>query len=217
MPINEPTLRKGSRGDAVVRLQEALTREGYAPDAVDGVFGSSTEESVKAFQAHRRIRADGVVGPTTWLHLCTPRYEPGVWNDQNGIQLNNNCYNYACDLRTGTFAQPGTGSGSPFANTDCADISQAAVADGLLATDCDGDCGANGCCHQVALVIWPGVDFHWYRRDIDGTWSHKPGSTAARNVDHAGQIINDPRTAARGPYTDFCGCFCACKGNLRIR
>lgn len=29
------------------------------------------------------------------------------WNDKNGIQLFNNCYNYACNILTGTFAQPG--------------------------------------------------------------------------------------------------------------
>ena len=27
------------------------------------------------------------------------------------------------------------------------------------------------------LVIWPNRDYHWYRQDADGTWSHKPGST----------------------------------------
>lgn len=26
----------------------------------------------------------------------------------------------------------------------------------------------------VALVIAPGIDYHWYKQDSDGYWSHKP-------------------------------------------
>lgn len=31
--------------------------------------------------------------------------------------------------------------------------------------------------YAVLLVVSPGFDYHWYRQDADGTWSHKPGST----------------------------------------
>jgi len=33
--------------------------------------------------------------------------------------------------------------------------------------------------YKVLLVVTPGdpPDYHWYRQDSDGTWSHKPGST----------------------------------------
>lgn len=65
---------------------------------------------------------------------------------------------------------------------------------------------------MVALVIAPGDDFHWYRQDDDGTWSHKPGRTEATNRDNAGRVIHDPRRADRGAYTEFCGCFCVCHG-----
>jgi len=41
-----------------------------------------------------------------WIDRCLPRYEPGAWNDNDGAQLNNNCYNYGCDIQTGTYAQP---------------------------------------------------------------------------------------------------------------
>ena len=57
----------------------------------------------------------------------------------------------------------------------------------------------------VALVIWPNVDYHWYRQDNVGCWSHKPGKTAARNTDNSGNRITDPRTCNRGGYTQFCG------------
>jgi hypothetical protein len=99
---------------------------------------------------------------------------------------------------------------------DCTEVGSGAKSDGLVPVDCDGGCGCSDCHHQVALVLWPGVDFHWYRRDRDGKWSHKPGSTAARNTDNSGNLITDPRTANRGPYTVFCGCYCVKKSVVII-
>jgi len=151
-----------------------------------------------------------------WIQRCIPRYEPAVWNDANGIQYNNNCYNYGCNIQTGTFAQPGRGTGHMYSSIDCTQVGAGAVSDGLVGTDCDQGCGCAKCCHQVALVIAPGWDFHWYRRDSNGHWSHKPGGTAATNLDNSGNIITDPRTANRGAYTIFCGCYCVCKGQVTI-
>lgn len=54
------TLKKGSRGDDVKRLQQALK---LYPD---GVFGPLTEEAVKQFQTKYGLVSDGVVGPHTW-------------------------------------------------------------------------------------------------------------------------------------------------------
>ena len=47
-----------------------------------------------------------------WLRRCVPKYDPDAWNDFDGVQFNNNCYNYACDQKTGTYAQPGRASGT---------------------------------------------------------------------------------------------------------
>ena len=41
-----------------------------------------------------------------------------------------------------------------------------------------------------------GIDYHWYRLDCNGLWSHKPGSTSATNLDGDGKKISDPRNAA---------------------
>ena len=57
----------------------------------------------------------------------------------------------------------------------------------------------------IALVIWPGEDFHFYRLDKNFMWSHKPGHTPAINVDNKGELIHDPRTADRGHYIVFAG------------
>lgn len=52
-------LRKGSKGDAVKRIQRKLGI------AADGDFGPATEAIVKRWQAANGLVADGVVGPNT--------------------------------------------------------------------------------------------------------------------------------------------------------
>ena len=133
--------------------------------------------------------------------IANTPYNPGYWNTP-AVQPHNNCYNYAMNFRSDTFAQPGRISGHPNGVMACPQVANAANWDGCLAV-------CNGSNKNVALVIWPGVDYHWYRRHSQGFWGHKPGGTAARNVDNAGVLINGitrtPANCNRGPYTIFCG------------
>jgi hypothetical protein len=131
-------------------------------------------------------------------------YNPGFWNQPN-VQPYNNCYNYSMNWRSDTFAQPGRISGHQWTAINCSNVGAAASWDGCRTT-----CfGSN---KNVALVIAPGpgfIDYHWYRRHSQGFWGHKPGGTAARNIDNAGRLIDGvhltPANCNRGPYTIFCG------------
>lgn len=145
-----------------------------------------------------------------WKH---PIYEPDKWNDGGVIQKKNNCYNYACNVQTNTYAQPGKASGNMYSQFTCPEVSDGAKSDGLIHVAV-GSCKL--CCHKVALFVWPGWDYHWYRQDGSGMWSHKPGETEATNLDNSGNPITDPLTADRGGYTDFCGFFCVCSGKFNI-
>jgi len=58
-------LRKGSRGDAVKRIQQLLSDRGYSPGLIDGIFGPRTEIAVLSFQEAATLRVDGLVGPST--------------------------------------------------------------------------------------------------------------------------------------------------------
>lgn len=60
--------------------------------------------------------------------------------------------------------------------------------------------------YKVALVLSSG-DFHWYRQDSDGYWSHKQGLTPVKRTDNSGELIKDPMYADRGAYTTFVGYF----------
>lgn len=63
-----PVLRRGSKGDAVVKLQIALQKLGFMI-AIDGDFGPGTEVAVARFQREQRLAIDGIVGPGTWAAL----------------------------------------------------------------------------------------------------------------------------------------------------
>ncbi len=150
------------------------------------------------------------------VDVCTaPPYNPEKWNDGGFIQTHNNCYNYANDERTDTFAQPGRWCGDYPNPMACTDVYTAASCDGLIPSSASGQC-PNGM-HKVYLVVWPGVDYHWYRQDTSGMWSHKPGQTRARDRDDSGNPISNPETANTGSYTSRCGYMCACGDNATIR
>lgn len=73
---NRPTLKKGTRGPAVRKLQKLLAKHG-ARVTIDGQFGQRTTASVRAFQKRSGLKADGVVGAKTWSKLnVTPKKKP---------------------------------------------------------------------------------------------------------------------------------------------
>ncbi|MEU9360301.1 glycoside hydrolase domain-containing protein [Streptomyces sp. NPDC048301] len=67
------TVRNGSTGEAVSRLQRALTAALGRTVSVDGVFGAGTEQAVRDYQSSRGLGSDGVVGAATWGALQAGR------------------------------------------------------------------------------------------------------------------------------------------------
>ena len=127
------------------------------------------------------------------------------------FQVNNNCYNYACDVATNSFAQPGRKHGLLLDSDFTPErVTQGAEQDGLLEIAKHGMSDEElaekskelppG--HFVALLFskpddsvrWPG-DYHWVRRDENGTWSQKDGTDQVTNFDYAGHPILDPAAA----------------------
>lgn len=95
-----------------------------------------------------------------------PAYNPGPWNDPDDRLFTDNCYNYATNTPTATFAQPGDGSNHPFPIpfTD-AEMQRAAEFDGLVTLGEEHIPNINGpfiippahqaTGHLVALVVSP--------------------------------------------------------------
>lgn len=120
-----------------------------------------------------------------------------------GVAVSNNCYNYATNVRNNKFSQPGWASGYYFgANMNL--VKNAALNDGIEEGSKNGFLPPNKV--RTALVI-SSNDYHWYRQGNDGSWTHKPGAGYATDKDNSNQLIYNPETANRGPYTTFVGYF----------
>lgn len=89
------TMRKGSKGEDVVYLQQLLNAGRYGAEIdEDGIFGSATQALVEAFQLEHGLKVDGIVGPMTWSALednddtedgqeeapDTPQGDPSAWD-----------------------------------------------------------------------------------------------------------------------------------------
>ena len=152
-------------------------------------------------------------------------YNPGIWNDNDEVLLGANCYSYALNTQVipstnDTYGiDPGIESGyfdsllenGTYADMEESDYKQADVIEDCVYGDAeiwnfvferiDKYTACPQGSYKVALVVDPGVDYHWYRQNPDGTWSHKPGETEVIDVDEANDVIYDPEYASRA-YTD---------------
>ena len=201
LPVKEEIARLRAKADYWLMLG------GSQRPRVDGPSGVSPGDVLED--------SSGVHGWSEGTSACAPIYEPQWWNNSDWV-MGNNCYNYATNCRTDTVAIPGRASAQPYEEPTCDAVRTAAMADGLIhAPWADNRYPEEG--HLVALAIYPGSGFHWYRKDRNGKWSHKPGPCDAVNWDDSGQRIEDPRTADRGPYTCFCTFMVVNHGHFKIK
>lgn len=85
-PVSAATgmLRMGSKGAKVRELQALLVRAGY-PVKVDGDFGPTTRDAVRAFQKASRVKVDGVAGPETLRRLEAFKQDPDEMPGRQGV------------------------------------------------------------------------------------------------------------------------------------
>jgi hypothetical protein len=162
--------------------------------------------------AHTPGSGDIIAEGVTWW-ACGSNYfsaNSAFFNDPAHIGRNN-CYcfasNHRADIR---YALPGQRGGHPATSITCGGVTAGLYADGWK----DG-CQPNGL--TIVMVIWPNVDYHFYRLVTGGPywwWGHKPGGTPAKYTDDCGNAIYQfngrgyaPNNCCRGNYTDFCGYF----------
>ena len=151
-------------------------------------------------------------------------YNPLLWDDE--VEDNNNCYNYAINSQvwpgTNTLwikQQPGQYSESMTYDYSDYDAMYTAVHNdfvkynqiyntNLIFTPIDKFAKCPEGTYKVALVAcsddW---DYHWYRQDSDGYWSHKPGTDFVRRYDDSYDLIIDPSNCDWGDYDTFLGFF----------
>lgn len=134
-------------------------------------------------------------------------YQPSFWNDPANI-YRANCYGYmlnriasdTSDPYAGYLFQPGYRTGNYYTSLTKTAIIKAVKSDmadlgrTIRSSSYSEVPGPNE--YKVALVI-ASNDYHWYRQDSDGGWSHKPGLTELTYKDASGHYISDPRTCDR--------------------
>jgi len=156
-----------------------------------------------------------------------PRYNPAIYNGDAMVKDENNCFAYAFNVqdRTGDsdapFIQPGLKSGYPLwkrvKGKRCPDLMARLMGDvpGLTPTTFYRRCPRGT--SKIAAVIDHRRDYHFYRQDSNGLWSHKPGAMDVTNLDAAGKLIYNPQLANRRydddptnilNYDTFCSFLC---------
>lgn len=222
--LSERLIALMERGDTPAWAEDVMPLEAPLRDFLTAQLqrtsGVSVADVVEAAPAAPAEAEAPVTAVTCLIELGA--FNPGFWNNNPAVRARNNCYHYASNKRRDSFrvvaggGQPGAGCGQMYTAITCAEVTRAALCDRLHRRfDCFPDSEKPR--YLVALVVAPGpgfVDFHWYRKQKEGFWGHKPGMTNAINTDNSNRVITDPQTANRGPYTHFCGYFYTCRSQL---
>ena len=70
--------RLGDEGPEILDIQHRLQELGFLLSVSEpGVYGEQTQSAVRAFQAQRSLRVDGIVGPDTWGQLVEAGFRLG--------------------------------------------------------------------------------------------------------------------------------------------
>jgi hypothetical protein len=120
-----------------------------------------------------------------------PAYVPSRWNHNPSLGRGSNCLGYALD----TASTRGWRTVAPVAPT-VATLKAALTRLGLRRATVPSLLARRAGRHLVAVLATPGLaagddiaDFHCYRLDRDGKWSHKPGSDPVQRLDADGDPI----------------------------
>lgn len=164
----------------------------------------------------------------TNANCVAPVYEPQKWNSNDDIQYMDNCYNYANNQLTYTYAQPGRASGAAvLAPYTVDEVRTAALNDqltlvGYQLPDNNYSCPGGGTLLFMTVDPDAESDYHWYRLDkAAGKWTHKIGGGEASDRDASNNLIANPLTANRNygqyNYTDNGGFYCTCGSDAYVR
>lgn len=149
------------------------------------------------------------------------KWTPKLWNHNFNIKTNNNCYSYAFNHIRGKRegkAQPGYYANYPPISEkeyNCSAIYKRIKKDNpsIYEIPFEKKCSKGFYKIFFALSLGMNTDYHFYRQDSNGYWSHKPGRTDATNLDASKNLIINPYNANRDyshlNYSTPCKFFCA--------
>lgn len=119
--MTPPTLRRGSHGPDVRRLQRILVMIKLLDyEGIDGIFGPNTEAAVRSFQQGEGLTVDGVVGPQTWGALPPAPDTPQLARAAHGSEVTALQQGLRTYRGPGTPTDPGAADGSFGPHTESA-------------------------------------------------------------------------------------------------
>ena len=156
--------------------------------------------------------------------VCFPRPVPGLLSflplslstHRTHAPCPSKTNSFAVDRFVGSYCEPGLGGTGKLLDlpiTGCAAVAAGVVADGGVPVGRDAvysGAPPKGGGHYIALAVKPAAppedtsgDFHLWRLDAGGAWSHKAGDTLVRNTLRGGAPIRDVErdAGALGVYT----------------
>ena len=161
-----------------------------------------------------------------------PKFEPEKWNSDEFIKKTHNCYSYALNIiykenahickkyiemrEDGdcSFIKPQLGRHSGYLDEyklvklTCDKVVRRLKHDNPHIKKLRKNQECPDGYYKIALTCRSdGFDYHFYRQDSNGLWSHKNGWRKATNKDSDGRLIKDPKLANRGDFDVFCGYF----------
>ena len=96
------TLRYDMRSDAVLKLQQDLSKLGYYSGTISGHFGSKTEAAVMSFQKANGLSADGIAGSKTLAKIATALGNSSSSSSSNSSSSNSSSSASSSLLKQGT-------------------------------------------------------------------------------------------------------------------
>ena len=99
------TLRYDMRSDAVLKLQQDLSKLGYYSGTISGHFGSKTEAAVMSFQKANGLSADGIAGSKTLAKIAT-----ALGNSSSSSSSNSSSSNSSSSSASSSLLKQGTKS-----------------------------------------------------------------------------------------------------------
>jgi hypothetical protein len=152
---------------------------------------------------------EGITSPEARnINVPRPAYAPAIWNEAQ-MTMWANCYAYALNFRPTAenwFPEPGDRAVMPSPRT-IHHLFNKAVEDGLLPVLAENAVPVEGYYLVALFESAKGENWHWYRQDAEGSWSHKDGQTHVRDTDADCRKITDPRQARWYNAEDFVSFF----------
>ncbi len=100
-------LRVGSRGSDVMKIQAVLTKIGYSPGIIDGIFGNQTQQAIIQFQKNSGLNADGVIEANTYRALEKFRLGYSTYTIRSGDSVYSISRRYYTTINKILAANPG--------------------------------------------------------------------------------------------------------------